>query len=83
MDRPVRRWPWLALLLPVLVLAGASQHSSEFRSGSAEICAGAGTAEALKQPVCCKVCTKGKACGNTCIARDKICHQPPGCACNG
>ncbi|MCW3836690.1 hypothetical protein ACFQ1E_12570 [Sphingomonas canadensis] len=32
---------------------------------------------------CCKVCTKGKACGNTCIARHLNCHQPPGCACNG
>lgn len=32
---------------------------------------------------CCKVCKKGKACGNSCIARDRICHQPPGCACDG
>jgi len=31
---------------------------------------------------CCKVCRKGKACGNTCIAREKDCHQPPGCACD-
>lgn len=30
---------------------------------------------------CCKVCTKGKPCGNSCIARDRTCHQPPGCAC--
>lgn len=33
--------------------------------------------------VCCKICTKGKACGNTCIARDKTCHVPRGCACDG
>jgi hypothetical protein len=32
---------------------------------------------------CCKICTVGKACGDTCIAREKICHQPPGCACDG
>jgi len=32
---------------------------------------------------CCKTCKAGKACGNSCIAVDKICHQPPGCACNG
>ena len=31
---------------------------------------------------CCKVCRKGKACGNTCIARDRNCTQPPGCACD-
>jgi len=31
---------------------------------------------------CCKVCSKGKACGDSCISRDKECHTPPGCACN-
>ena len=32
---------------------------------------------------CCKTCTTGKACGDTCISRDKTCHVGPGCACNG
>ena len=32
---------------------------------------------------CCRVCTSGKACGDGCIAMNKTCHQPPGCACNG
>jgi len=31
---------------------------------------------------CCKICTKGKACGDSCISRSYTCHQPPGCACN-
>lgn len=31
---------------------------------------------------CCTVCSKGKACGDSCIFRDKECHKPPGCACN-
>jgi hypothetical protein len=31
---------------------------------------------------CCKVCSKGKACGNTCIRRAYECHQGRGCACN-
>jgi len=31
---------------------------------------------------CCKVCTTGKACGNTCIAAYKTCHVGPGCACD-
>jgi hypothetical protein len=31
---------------------------------------------------CCKVCSKGQACGNSCISRTKNCHQPPGCACD-
>ncbi|HEX6963766.1 MAG TPA: hypothetical protein VF175_18000 [Lacipirellula sp.] len=30
---------------------------------------------------CCKHCSKGKPCGNSCIARNKTCRQPPGCAC--
>lgn len=30
---------------------------------------------------CCKICSKGKPCGDTCIAQDKTCHLPPGCAC--
>lgn len=31
---------------------------------------------------CCRMCHKGKACGNTCIPRDRVCHTPPGCACD-
>ena len=31
---------------------------------------------------CCKYCSKGKACGNSCISRSYTCHQPAGCACN-
>lgn len=30
---------------------------------------------------CCKVCRKGKACGDTCIATAAVCTKPPGCAC--
>jgi len=36
-----------------------------------------------KPAVCCKVCTKGIACGNSCISAAKQCHKPPGCACQG
>lgn len=32
---------------------------------------------------CCKVCRSGKACGDTCIAKDKTCNTSGGCACNG
>ncbi|PTQ74536.1 hypothetical protein C8N42_104181 [Celeribacter persicus] len=41
------------------------------------------TAPQIYEAACCKVCRKGYACGNSCISRDKACHQPPGCACNG
>jgi hypothetical protein len=36
----------------------------------------------VERVACCKICRKGKACGNSCIARNKTCHQPPGCACD-
>jgi hypothetical protein len=36
-----------------------------------------------KSLACCKICSTGKACGNTCISRNDICHVGPGCACDG
>ena len=30
---------------------------------------------------CCKRCSKGQPCGNSCISRSYTCRQPPGCAC--
>ncbi|MGL4609022.1 MAG: PEGA domain-containing protein [Trueperaceae bacterium] len=30
---------------------------------------------------CCKYCSKGKPCGDTCISRSYTCHKGPGCAC--
>ena len=32
---------------------------------------------------CCKICRKGKACGNSCINKAYNCTKPPGCACDG
>lgn len=34
------------------------------------------------QRVCCKYCSAGKACGDSCISGDKVCDEPPGCACD-
>lgn len=31
---------------------------------------------------CCRVCTRGKACGNSCIAAHLTCRRGAGCACN-
>jgi len=31
---------------------------------------------------CCKICSKGKACGNTCIRQSYVCHKGRGCACD-
>jgi hypothetical protein len=30
---------------------------------------------------CCKVCTSGKPCGDTCIEDKDTCHTAGGCAC--
>lgn len=38
--------------------------------------------EGIDQKVCCRICRKGKACGNTCISRLAKCHKLIGCACN-
>lgn len=40
-------------------------------------------AVAAPPPACCRVCVRGKPCGNTCIARTRECRSPPGCACQG
>ncbi len=40
-------------------------------------------ASPLQTAQCCKICRKGKACGNSCIKRSYTCTKPPGCACDG
>lgn len=45
-------------------------------AGDAAVCA-AGPGK------CCKTCVKGKACGDSCIAQNAVCHTFGGCACNG
>lgn len=39
-------------------------------------------AQPAVSPACCRICTRGKPCGNSCINAAYQCHQPPGCACN-
>ena len=31
---------------------------------------------------CCRYCSEGKACGDSCIGKRFKCHKPRGCACN-
>lgn len=33
--------------------------------------------------LCCKRCKAAKPCGDSCIAKNKVCTQPKGCACQG
>lgn len=60
-------------LLVAIALSAAS-----LTTAASPICGTAYAAEA-----CCKVCKKGKACGDSCIAANKSCSKPKGCACNG
>jgi hypothetical protein len=39
-------------------------------------------ATCTSRSTCCKVCDKGKACGNSCISRRYVCHKGHGCACD-
>jgi hypothetical protein len=39
--------------------------------------------KSTEEDKCCKICKKGKACGDSCISKDKTCHKQPGCACDG
>jgi hypothetical protein len=65
----------------VLATATASLGSN---SGTAAVATTPSTELGSETPMaCCKTCTKGKACGDSCIAKNKDCHQPPGCACDG
>lgn len=73
MERKSARWIVGLLAVPLLALAGGS-------SPTGITCT---TFDATGAQQCCKICTKGKACGDTCIAKDKVCHKGPGCACNG
>ena len=56
----------------ILILADAPQIALVERSDAA----------CIPRERCCKVCTKGKACGNTCISASYTCHKGRGCACN-
>ena len=35
-----------------------------------------------KKIKCCRICSKGQACGDGCISVNYICRKPIGCACN-
>lgn len=55
----------------------------EFRPFVQDTAVGAVAAPVQAQPrSCCRVCIRGKACGNSCISREYQCRQPPGCACD-
>ena len=73
----------MAALLAVLFATAIASLGEAQGAAGAPTLERAGFEVAPEPMACCKVCKKGKACGNSCIAREKNCHQPPGCACDG
>jgi hypothetical protein len=78
------------LLIPALLLSFAANGDTEEqqREGWLPILESSDRAFPIgdKAPTakplgCCKVCSTGKPCGDTCISQDKVCHVGPGCAC--
>lgn len=60
----------LAMVLAALVLAAGGPI------GCAPTTGGSGGS-------CCRYCSTGKPCGDSCIRRSYTCHEGPGCACYG
>lgn len=92
------RFATAIVALAVLLMAGGAgpaQATDASPAPAPVLTTTANPAPALSTPIetdgpgfetaraCCKICHKGKACGNSCISRAYTCHRPPGCACNG
>lgn len=41
-----------------------------------------GATDCVPRSRCCRVCSRGQACGNSCISASYICRRGRGCACN-
>lgn len=70
----------LIVALAALPLTAAPGPHSAVDAPATTACAV--EADGSERQACCRVCTNGKACGNSCIARTATCRQPQGCACN-
>ncbi len=70
----------LALVLALLsVPAFAADHTPWPAADRADVAEPIELAQRGK--ACCKHCTKGQPCGDSCISTKKKCTTPPGCAC--
>ena len=84
----------VSAILALILLTAMPATANDIQSSSAvqQAAASIGMApEILNQSLpisvqnaaCCRVCTKGKACGDSCINRSYTCTKGPGCACDG
>ena len=78
-----------ALALAALLLVAAPTPADQSDSGTVCEAVVVQMAQAATKPdctprsQCCKVCSKGKACGDSCISQKYTCRKVRGCACNG
>ena len=75
----------LGALLGLAALAALSApNSARATSAHLDVSAQAGddAPACIPRDRCCKVCSKGIACGNSCISANKNCHKGRGCACD-
>jgi hypothetical protein len=76
-------------VLPVLLVCvallgfglGAASTRAEVRSPAPTALAGM-ERKCTPEAECCRICDKGKACGDSCISRKYECHKGEGCACD-
>lgn len=71
----------LALVVALFSMPAFAGEYSSWANEDGVSPAAAMTQLAQQKDSCCKHCTKGKPCGNSCIAAGSKCKQPPGCAC--
>jgi hypothetical protein len=67
---------WVVFAFPVAAENFSPWHQEPGLSALVEL-----AQQQKSPPACCKHCTKGQPCGNTCISAKSKCKSPPGCAC--
>lgn len=77
----VKAMPSLRLLAALLVLL-ASPAAASVPANDPDPRPACRVDATTGKRVCCRTCSRGKACGNSCIAAYKTCHRGVGCACN-
>lgn len=72
----------LRLLAVLLVLVSAAPAGGSVPANDPEPRPACRVDAVTGKRVCCRMCSRGKACGNSCIAAWKTCHRGVGCACD-
>jgi hypothetical protein len=70
----------LGLLGSIFVLVGLGATIAPLDIASHHV--GPRAVACLPADQCCRICSTGKACGNSCIRRSYECHKGRGCACD-